>query len=67
MLNKNKFLKKIVAVVILILLILAEFLPITSNIVLATEKIEDAISVLGYFSTDSAKNVDSFACNTRRK
>lgn len=67
MLGKEKFLKKTVAAVILILLILAEFLPITSNIVWAAEKTDNAISVKGYFSTDSAENVDSLVCNTRRK
>lgn len=67
MLSKKQIMKKTVAAVILVILIVLEFFPITNNIVWAADNPEDALSVKGYFSTESGENVDSLICDIRRK
>lgn len=56
--------KKMVAVLMVVLLILIELLPIAGNVVLAAENFEDAISVKGYFSKEDTESADSLVCDT---
>lgn len=63
MLNTRKQLNKIIAILILLLFAITEFLPIAGNIVLAADNQEEAVTVTGYFLTENSEKVDSLVCD----
>lgn len=64
MLVSNGVLKRTIAVSILILIVLFEFLPVAGNVVWAAESLDDAVSVNGYFSSDDVERASSLVCDT---
>lgn len=63
MLNQKKQSKRVIAILTLLLLTLTQFLPIAGSVVLAVDNLEDAVTVMGYFSSESVEKADSLVCD----
>ena len=67
MLTMKKQLNKIVAILILLLFVLTELLPVTGSFVFAAENQDEAVTVMGYFSSENALKADSLVCDVNEK